>query len=122
MCTIISNFDFDPLRVEIGPYGALFDETTSKNNCHVRNWLIFNRNETISYAIHQHPEKRIDINCKHGKVTFGFKYIWRYQIRCRVIIARALEFVIYCRKLDIITQRRFSLADVWSYIADKACR
>ena len=31
-CTIISNFDFDPLRVELGPY-----ETNSKNNCHVRN-------------------------------------------------------------------------------------
>ena len=35
-CTIISNFDFDPLRVELGPYGSLFDETNSKNNCHAR--------------------------------------------------------------------------------------
>ena len=36
-CMIISNFDFDPLRVELGPYGSYFDETNSKNNCHVRN-------------------------------------------------------------------------------------
>ena len=35
--TIISNFDFDPLRVELGPYGSFFDETNSKNNYHVRN-------------------------------------------------------------------------------------
>ena len=35
--TIISNFDFDPLRVELGPYGSFFDETNSKNYCHVRN-------------------------------------------------------------------------------------
>ena len=46
-CTIISNFDFDPLRVELGPYGSFFDDTNSKNNCRVRNWLVFNRNETI---------------------------------------------------------------------------
>ena len=30
-CTIISNFDFDPLRVELGPYSNFFDETNSKN-------------------------------------------------------------------------------------------
>ena len=30
MCTIISYFDFDPLRVELGPYGSFFDETNSK--------------------------------------------------------------------------------------------
>ena len=71
-CRIISNFDFDPLRVELGPYGSFFDETNSKNNCHVRNWLVFYRNETILYAIHQHSEKRIDTYCK---VVFGFKYI-----------------------------------------------
>ena len=35
-CTIISNFDFDPLRVELGSYGALFDETNSQNNRYVR--------------------------------------------------------------------------------------
>ena len=29
-CTIISNFDSDPLRVELGPYGSCFDETNSK--------------------------------------------------------------------------------------------
>ena len=46
--TFISNFDFDPLHVELGPYGSFFDETDSKNNCHaLRNWLVFNRNETI---------------------------------------------------------------------------
>ena len=45
--TIISNLDFDHLRVELGPYGSIFDEPNSKNNCHVRNWLSFNRNETI---------------------------------------------------------------------------
>ena len=26
-CMIISNFDFDPLCVELGPYGSFFDET-----------------------------------------------------------------------------------------------
>ena len=46
-CTIISNFDVDPLRVELGSYGSFFDETNSKNNCPVRSWLVFDRNETI---------------------------------------------------------------------------
>ena len=36
-CTIVSNFDFDTLPVELGPYGSLSDETNSKNNCHARN-------------------------------------------------------------------------------------
>ena len=37
-CTIISNFDFDLLRVELRPYGSfVFDKTNSKNNCLVRN-------------------------------------------------------------------------------------
>ena len=36
-CTIISKFDFDYLRVELGPYGSFFDKTNSKNSCHVRN-------------------------------------------------------------------------------------
>ena len=35
-CTIILNFDFDALFVELGPYGSFFEETNSKNNCHVR--------------------------------------------------------------------------------------
>ena len=30
--TIISNFDFDLLRVELGSYDSLFDETNSTNN------------------------------------------------------------------------------------------
>ena len=55
---------WSPLRVELGPYGSFFDETNSKNDCHVCNWLVFNRNETFLYAIHQHSEKRIDIHCK----------------------------------------------------------
>ena len=42
-CMIISNLDFDPLRVELGPYGSFLDETNSKNNCHVCNWIVFNR-------------------------------------------------------------------------------
>ena len=42
----------------------------------MRNWLVFNSNETILYAIHQHSEKRIDIHCK---VTFGFKYIYKLK-------------------------------------------
>ena len=46
-CTIVSNFDFDPLHVELGPYGSFFDETNSKNKCHMCNWLFFNRNETV---------------------------------------------------------------------------
>ena len=34
---IISNFDFDQLRVELRPYGSFFDEPNSKIiNCHVR--------------------------------------------------------------------------------------
>ena len=48
-CTNIWNFDFDPLRVELGPYGSLVDKKNSHNNCHVRTWLVFNRNETIFY-------------------------------------------------------------------------
>ena len=34
-CTIISNFNFDPLCVELGPYGSFFDEkkkTKQKTN------------------------------------------------------------------------------------------
>ena len=73
---ITSDFDFNPLRVKLEPYGSFFDVTDSKNNCHVRNWLVFNRNETILYAIHQQAEKHIDINCK---VTFGFKYRTRMK-------------------------------------------
>ena len=65
---IVSNFDFDPLRVDLGPYGSFFDETNTKNNCHVRNWGM----KPFLYAIHQHSEKRIDIHCK---VTFGLKNI-----------------------------------------------
>ena len=36
-CTIVSNFDFDPLRVELELYGSFFDATNSEKNCHVRN-------------------------------------------------------------------------------------
>ena len=36
-CTIILNFNFDPLRVELGPYGSFCDETNLMNNCHLRN-------------------------------------------------------------------------------------
>ena len=46
-CMIISTFDLEPLRVEFGPNGSVLDETNSKNNCHVRNLLVWNRNETI---------------------------------------------------------------------------
>ena len=46
-CTIILNFDFDPLHAELEPYSSFFDGTNSKNNCHMGNWLVFNRNETI---------------------------------------------------------------------------
>ena len=71
-CTIISNFEFNPLRVELGPFGSIFDETNWKNNCYVHILLVINRNETILYVIHKHSEKRFDI---HWKVAFGFKYI-----------------------------------------------
>ena len=49
-CMIISNFYFDPLRIELGPYGSFFDETNSKNNCHMFKWLVFNRNETMPFT------------------------------------------------------------------------
>ena len=49
-CTNIWNFDFEPLDVELGPYGSSFDKTNSRNSCHVHNWLVLNRNETIIYT------------------------------------------------------------------------
>ena len=65
-CTIISNFDFDPLSVKLGPYGSFFDETVVI--CTI-DWSLIGMKQFL-YAIRQHSEKRIDIHCK---VTFGFK-------------------------------------------------
>ena len=62
-CTIISNFDFDPLRVELGPYSSFFfDETNSKNNCHCAIDCFLIGIKQFLYAIHQLSEKRINIS------------------------------------------------------------
>ena len=70
-CTIISNFDFDSLRIELGPYDSVFDET-----CAIDLSLIGMKQ--FVYAIHQHSKKRIDIHCK---VTFGFKYMFKKLLK-----------------------------------------
>ena len=83
-CTIISNFEFViliPCMLNKGltvPFFInfyFFDETNSKNNYHMRNCLVFNRNNFYMPSTnlsHQHSVERIDIHCK---LTFGFKYI-----------------------------------------------
>ena len=71
-CMIISNFDFDPLRVELGPYGFLFltKQTQRTTVMWAIDWSLIGMKQFL-YAIQQHSEKRIDIHCK---VTVGFKY------------------------------------------------
>ena len=70
-CTIISNFNFDTLCVELGPYCSFLAKQTQRIMvmCAI-NWSLIGM-KPFSYAIHQHSEKRIDIHCK---VTFGFKH------------------------------------------------
>ena len=72
--TIISNFDFDPFRVELGPYGSFLVMTKQTQRTIVMcaiDWSLIGMKYSFLYSIHQHTEKRIDIHCK---VTFGFKY------------------------------------------------
>ena len=124
-CTIISNFDFDRLSVELGPYGSFFFffffvETNSKNNCHVRNWLVFNRNETILYAIHQHSEKHIDMDCK---VTLGFKYIRFTLLRTALVSYRVINIIIITLfHEDNIFGIYASLTDGWYHIIHMHCK
>ena len=62
-CTIISNFDFDPLRVEL----AFLTKQTQRTIV-----MCANRNKTIFICHSPTLRKGIDIHCK---VTFGFKCI-----------------------------------------------
>ena len=54
--TIISNFDFDPLRVELGPYGSFFEKQTQRTivMCAI-DWSLIGMKQ-ILYATHQHSE------------------------------------------------------------------
>ena len=49
------------LCVESGPYGLFIDQnqTNSQNNRHVRNWLVFKRNETILYMLFTNTQKSV---------------------------------------------------------------
>ena len=77
--TIISNFDFDLLRVEFGPSAHFLTKQTQRTIviCAI-DWSVIGMKQFL-YAIHQHSEKRIDI---HGKITFGFKYIMLFLLFC----------------------------------------
>ena len=70
-CTVISNFDFDHVRVELGPYGSFLTKQTQRPIVTYAIDCSLIGMEQFLYAIHQHSEKRIAIHCK---VTFGFKY------------------------------------------------
>ena len=69
-CTVISNFDFDPLHVELEPYDSFLTKQTQRTivMCAV-DWYLIGMKQFL-YAIHQHSEKRLDI---HSKITFDFK-------------------------------------------------
>ena len=69
-CTIISNCDFDPLHVELGPWIRTKQSQGTIIMCAIDGSLIGIKQ--FLYAIHQDSEKRIYIRCK---VTFSFKYI-----------------------------------------------
>ena len=66
-CTIVSNIDFDPLRVELEPFGSFLTKQTQRTivMC-ATDWSLM-RMKQVLYNIHQHSEKRIDI---HHKLTF----------------------------------------------------
>ena len=70
---IISNFYFDPMRIELGPYISFLRKQRTIIMC-ATDWSLI-RMKQFLYGIHQHSEKRINISCK---VTLGFKYMIIY--------------------------------------------
>ena len=50
---------FNPLRVSLGPCGCIYDNKTIKLSYHVRDWLDFNRNQTVFLYLSLIPGKGV---------------------------------------------------------------
>ena len=86
-CTNIWKFDFDLLRVELGPYGHFWQNKLKEQLSSAQLIGLYLEWNNFLYATQRHSEKSIDIHCK---VTFGFKYrrekekIWHFPKKVKV--------------------------------------